>query len=329
MLPYLMSQNLYRANIRVVAGQGGNGKVSFRREKFIPKGGPDGGNGGNGGAVYIQADVNMTTLLDFKYKRLFKANNGGNGGPNNRHGCNGRDLCIRLPLGTEVWHDNTLIFDFDKPDMIERICIGGKGGMGNKTFATAESRTPAFATNGANGEMKLLHLALKYIAHIGLVGMPNAGKSTFLRTAVPTSKTKIGDYPFTTLGPILGKHNASKLVIADLPGLLEGAHDGKGRGHDFLQHVERCKALLFVFDSSSPTLMRDIEVIFEEVRQYDADLLDKKIAICLTKIDLREPTADEVDAISARYNAPVFKVNNGDVDTGDADRVIGQMLEMC
>ena len=305
--------SLYKTKITLYAGRGGNGCVSFRREKFLSKGGPDGGNGGNGGNIFLRSDRNMKDLIFFKYKKVFKADNGSSGSSNNKIGSNGNDLFVNVPVGTEIWHDNEKKYDFNQHNLLYKICHGGKGGLGNKAFATAESRAPAFATDGTAGTSVTANLILKHMTDIGLIGMPNAGKSTFLKTAVPNARVIIGEYAFSTLNPVLGTYH-NGVVIADLPGLIAGAHTGRGRGHDFLQHIERCRALLFLFDISSTTLLQDIETIFYEVKSYKESLMEKYIAICLTKCDLCN-TESKIAYLKQRYSYPIFTTSHDYDDT--------------
>lgn len=282
----MKKNNLYQAYIKVIAGKGGDGKISFRRAPFIVKGGPDGGDGGRGGSIQLRVNPHMNTLINFQYKRIFYAQDGAQGGSNNSYGRSGQDLYIDLPLGCEIHHDGHMI-DFNNINMTHMICQGGKGGLGNSKFATAESRAPTFATQGNYGETKELRLFLKYIADIGLVGMPNAGKSTLTKILSPKSNVSIGNYAFSTINPILGVYHINKkgIVIADLPGLVKNAHQGKGRGYAFLQHVERCKALILMCDSTLD-YEQNIHILINEIAHYNKELLSKHIFICLTKSDL-------------------------------------------
>lgn len=309
---------LYKCKITVSSGNGGNGCSSFRRTRYISKGGPDGGNGGNGGNIVLSVNPHLNTLLSFKYQNNFRASDGDNGGKNNCTGKDGADKIIEIPLGTQVQDQNQII-DFDRIGMNLAICKGGKGGMGNKFFTTAESRAPSYTTCGGSAERKELLLTLKYMADIGLVGMPNAGKSTLLKILDPSSKTQIGSYQFSTIKPVLGTKYTSKgqIIIADLPGLLEGSHMGKGRGYSFLQHVERCRILLMVFDVSSTTLDNDINIISNELSMYNASLFNKKIVICLTKYDINgvQEAFTKAKYIQTKYKYPTFSVSHFDTDS--------------
>jgi len=240
------------AQIQVKAGDGGHGCISFRREKFIPKGGPDGGNGGRGGSVYFQAVENLDTLLDFAGKHHWKAGNGQPGSGNNKHGASGQDLIIKVPPGTLIYDIelDLLLKDLNEIGLKVCVCRGGRGGRGNKSFATAINQTPRNAEPGKNGQERNIRLELKLIADVGLVGMPNAGKSTLI-SRCSAAKPKIADYPFTTIEPVLGIVELSdfrRFVMADIPGLIEGAHSGAGLGCEFLKHIERTTILAHIID---------------------------------------------------------------------------------
>jgi GTPase len=283
-----------QVHIQVLAGKGGDGCVSFRREKFIPKGGPDGGNGGNGGSVVLRVDSNLRTLLDFRYKRIFKAQNGKHGQGSNRTGARGDDLIIKVPPGTIVYDEsqNEIFADLVKNKQEFMIANGGRGGRGNATFASSTNQTPRQFTPGKPGEEFSLRLELKLIADVGLVGFPNAGKSTLL-ARVSKAKPKIANYPFTTLAPNLGIVQVRELhsfVMADIPGLLEGAHSGKGLGLQFLRHIERTRILLFLIECTSETIEEDFNVLRNELQSYNEELLNKPILIALTKKDLLDPS---------------------------------------
>ncbi len=278
------------AEIFVKAGKGGDGAVAFRREKFVPKGGPAGGNGGKGGDVILQADENLHTLLDFKYKRKYFAQNGQPGGNSLKDGKSGEDLIIKVPVGTVVKDAETgdVIYDFTKHGEKFVVAKGGKGGKGNSNFATPTNQTPRFAEDGKPGQERRIILELKLIADVGLVGFPNAGKSTLI-SAISAARPKIADYPFTTLKPNLGivKYKDYKtFTVADIPGLIEGAHLGKGLGHQFLKHIERTRILLFMIDITSENIEKDYEILGNELANFNADLLKKKKLIALTKADL-------------------------------------------
>ena len=271
------------ARIEVKAGNGGSGKVAWRQDKFVIKGGPDGGNGGLGGSVYLTADPNLNTLKNFQFQKKLKAEDGGRGGKTRRTGRGGQDLIIKVPVGTVV----NKSLDLVKPG--ESICVarGVHGGRGNWFFRSPTLTTPKFADPGEPGEVKILALELKLLADVGLIGLPNAGKSTLLSVLIKAT-SKIADYPFTTLEHKLGV--TDNLVIADIPGLIEGASQGKGLGIEFLRHVERCRVLVHLLDATSKTLKADYDQVRNELGQYSSKLLDKPEIIVLTKIDLLPKT---------------------------------------
>ncbi len=280
---------LDKAKIRVISGHGGNGMVAWRREKYVDKGGPAGGDGGRGGDVYFVATEDMSTLLDFKLKSVFKAQSGENGGIKGMHGACAKDLYIKVPLGTVVRDTKTgkLIADLTKNEQTVLIAKGGRGGRGNARFATAQKRAPQFCEPGEPGIERVLELELKLIADVGLLGMPNAGKSTFI-SAVSSAKPKIADYPFTTLVPNLGvvkKADAGSYVIADIPGLIEGASDGVGLGHEFLRHVERCRFLIHVVDLTAKNPIGNYNIINEELKKHSEGLANLYQIVVLNKID--------------------------------------------
>lgn len=280
------------AEIYVKAGNGGDGAVAFRKEKFVPKGGPSGGNGGKGGDVILQVDPNLHTLLDFRYKKKYIAEDGKNGFKSLKDGKSGPDLIIRLPKGTLIIDENKdVICDLDEEDSKYIIAKGGRGGKGNSNFATATNQTPRFAEDGKPGEEITISLELKLIADVGLVGFPNAGKSTLI-SKVSAARPKIADYPFTTLKPNLGivKHREySSFAIADIPGIIEGAHLGKGLGHEFLKHIERTELLLVMIDSSSEDIKADYDILIKELNNYSSILAKKKKIIGVSKTDLIPP----------------------------------------
>ncbi|MBS4759153.1 MAG: GTPase ObgE [Clostridium sp.] len=280
---------LDKAKIKILSGKGGNGAVAWRREKYVDKGGPAGGDGGRGGDVYFIADESMTTLMDFKYKSIFKAENGENGRPKSQHGHGGKDLYIKVPLGTVVKdpENDKIIADLTEPDAKVLVAKGGRGGRGNCRFATAQKRAPQFCEPGEPGIERELELELKLIADVGLLGMPNAGKSTLI-SVISEAKPKIADYPFTTLVPHLGvvkKPSGDGFVVADIPGLIEGASEGIGLGHEFLRHVERCRFLIHVVDISQENPFENYEKINNELKKHSERLAGLYQVLALNKID--------------------------------------------
>lgn len=280
------------AEIEVKAGNGGNGAVAFRREKYVPKGGPSGGNGGKGGDIIIEAHHNLSTLLDFRYKRNYKAQNGEPGSNALKDGKSGKDIIIKVPVGTIIKNASTkkVLSDLDEDKKRIIIVKGGKGGKGNSNFATPTNQTPRFADDGKPGEQNKIILELKLIADVGLVGFPNAGKSTLI-SVVSAARPKIADYPFTTLEPVLGivkYKDYQSFTIADIPGIIEGAHEGKGLGHKFLRHIERTKILLFLIDITSEDYQGTFDILNKELNSYSKVLSGKKKIIALSKADLFE-----------------------------------------
>lgn len=281
------------AKIRVKAGDGGHGCISFRREKFIAKGGPDGGDGGKGGDVIFAVDPSLDTLMDFSGKHDWIAKNGNCGEGANRHGADGEDLVIPVPPGTLVFDEeyDLLLKDMNEPGLQVRICRGGRGGEGNKAFATPTRQTPRFATNGKPGQERNLRLELKLIADVGLVGKPNAGKSTLI-SRCSEARPKIANYPFTTLSPVLGIVELTgfrRFVMADIPGLIEGAHEGAGLGHDFLRHIERTRLLVHLLDimpSDNSDPVDNYHRIRRELELHSKVLIEKPEVIVLNKADL-------------------------------------------
>lgn len=288
---------LDRVKIRIKAGDGGNGVTAFRREKFIPRGGPSGGDGGVGGSVWMEASEGLNTLLHLRYNPEHKAERGRHGEGSNRYGKDGEDAIVRVPVGTQVFdpETNELLFDFTEPGQRYRAAKGGKGGWGNSHFATPTRQAPKYHYDGRPGEERELQLELKLIADVGLVGFPNAGKSTLI-SVISAAKPKIADYPFTTLEPNLGVVDMGDFrtfVVADIPGLIEGASDGLGLGHQFLRHVERTKLILHLVDVSSLSgrdPVSDYEIINLELEKYDPNLAARPQIVVATKIDaLDEP----------------------------------------
>ena len=282
---------LDQAKIYIKAGNGGSGSASFRREKFIEYGGPDGGDGGDGGSIIIESDRNLNTLIDFRYAQHFKAQNGRPGSKRNKTGGGGKDLILKVPTGTQIYEEdnNTLIYDFTKNKEKYLVASGGKGGLGNVRFKSSTNRAPRKKTNGKIGEEFWIWLQLKVIADIGIIGQPNAGKSSLL-AALTRAKPKIANYPFTTINPNLGVtyYDGKEITLADIPGLVEGAHKGIGLGDKFLRHIERCEMLLHLIDLSEEDLINSYKKIKLELSAYDKNLGKKKEIIFFNKSDLLE-----------------------------------------
>ena len=280
---------LDQAKIYIKAGNGGSGSASFRREKFIEYGGPDGGDGGSGGSIIIESDRNLNTLIDFRYAQHFKAHHGKPGSKRNKTGANGKDLILKVPVGTQVYEEdnNTLIYDFTKNKEKYLVASGGNGGLGNVRFKSSTNRAPKKKTNGKIGEEFWIWLQLKVIADIGIIGKPNAGKSSLL-AALTRAKPKIANYPFTTINPNLGVtyYDGKEITLADIPGLVEGAHKGIGLGDKFLRHIERCKILLHLIDISEEDLISAYKNIKFELSTYDKNLIKKKEIIFFNNSDL-------------------------------------------
>lgn len=282
-------QFIDQVEIEVEAGKGGDGIVAFRREKYVPAGGPAGGNGGRGGSVIFVTKENLQTLLDFRYNHRFQGENGSRGGPNNRTGAAGSDRIIEVPCGTTVYDGETgeLIGDLIKPGQTLCVAAGGKGGLGNKFFLSNSNRAPEYALPGLPGEHRMLRLELKLLAEVGIIGLPNAGKSTLI-SALSAARPKVADYPFTTLVPNLGvvrKPTGDGTVFADIPGLIEGAHQGAGLGHDFLRHIERTRLLLHLVDITSPDPIADYQTIQHELQAYGRGLAQRPQILALNKVD--------------------------------------------
>ncbi len=277
------------AKLYLTAGHGGAGMAHFRREKYVPKGGPDGGDGGDGGNITLEGDPHMNTLLDLRYKKFLKAKKGGPGGSSQKTGKKGEDIVLRVPLGTVAYEDETRRFlgEVIEPGAKLVIAKGGRGGLGNANFKTATNQTPNYAQPGEPGEEIVVEIELKLIAEVGLVGFPNAGKSTLL-SAVSAARPKIADYPFTTLEPNLGVVQMAdhrSFVMADIPGIIENAHEGKGLGLQFLRHIERNKVLLFVINGMSD-VEEEYRILCDELKAFRKDLLDKPRMVAVTHMDL-------------------------------------------
>jgi len=308
--------------IYVKAGEGGDGSIHFRREKFVPFGGPDGGDGGRGGSLYIEATPNLNTLIDYRYRQHFKAGSGGHGGGQKKHGAKGKDLVLRVPRGTVIRDAETNELIADLVDDGQRVMVarGGRGGLGNVHFATATHQAPREAQRGEPGEERWLLLELRLIADVGLVGYPNAGKSTLL-SVVSAATPKIADYPFTTLSPNLGvvtigqrgSGGELEFVLADIPGLIEGAAEGVGLGHEFLRHIQRTRLLIHMLDGASigRDPWQDFQAINQELREYDEHLATRPQIVVLNKMDLPE-SQERWPALKAKAEAagyPVFAIS--------------------
>jgi len=317
---------LDQVKIYIKAGNGGDGSPSFRREKFIEFGGPDGGDGGRGGSVILKAEQNLNTLIDFRYQQHHKASRGENGSGQNRTGKSGENLILKVPLGTQVFEEDnkTLIYDFTKISEEFIAAAGGKGGLGNTRFKSSTNRAPRKFTKGTQGEEFTIWLQLKTIADIGIIGLPNAGKSSLL-ASVTNANPKIANYQFTTLNPNLGvaSYDNKEITIADIPGLVEGAHKGTGLGIQFLKHIERCKSLLHLIDITSEDLKKNYKQVKSELKKYSNKLIKKKELIVLNKIDLidkrevnhiikdfKKNTKSEVIAVSTFNKSSVSKIKS-------------------
>lgn len=310
-------QFIDRVEVEVEAGKGGDGMVAFRREKYVPAGGPSGGNGGRGGSVILVATEQLQTLLDFKYAHRFKAEDGKRGGPNNCTGASGSDRILKVPCGTMVYDADTdeIVGDLIDPNQTLCVAAGGKGGLGNQHFLSNRNRAPEKALPGLLGEIRQLRLELKLLAEVGIIGLPNAGKSTLI-SVLSAARPKIADYPFTTLIPNLGvvrKPTGDGTVFADIPGLIEGAHLGAGLGHDFLRHIERTRVLLHLVDVTAEDPIADYQVIQEELAAYGHGLGDRPQIVAMNKIDATDRNDEELEAIFTELErlsaAPVFQIS--------------------
>lgn len=310
-------QFIDQVEIEVEGGKGGDGMVAFRREKYVPAGGPAGGNGGNGGSVILVAVDHLQTLLDFKYQHLFKAENGQRGGPKNMTGAMGKDWVLEVPCGTAVYDAETeeLLADLVLPG--DRFCAakGGKGGLGNRHFLSNKNRAPEYALPGLEGEQRRLKLELKLIAEVGIIGLPNAGKSTLI-SALSAAKPKVADYPFTTLIPNLGvvrKPTGDGTVFADIPGLIEGAHEGVGLGYEFLRHIERTKILLHLIDITDPDPLGNYQTIQNELEAYGHGLAERPQIVALNKVDAVDTNSEEIQQLMTTLcqltSVPVFLIS--------------------
>jgi len=294
---------LDQVKIFVKAGDGGSGSPSFRREKFIEFGGPDGGDGGKGGSIILKSERNLNTLIDFRYQQHFKSGKGKDGSGKNKTGRNGENLYLKVPLGTQVFEEDnkTLIYDFKHEDEEFVAALGGKGGFGNTRFKSSTNRAPKKFTKGLKGEEYWIWLQLKTIADIGIIGLPNAGKSSLL-ASLTSAKPKIANYKFTTLNPNLGVsiYDDKKITIADIPGLIKGAHEGSGLGIKFLKHIERCKTLLHLIDITEEDLLYSYKQVRMELKKYSKELEKKKEILVFNKIDL-------IDKDEIKYKLTLFK----------------------
>ena len=305
---------LDQVKIYIKAGNGGDGSPSFRREKFIEFGGPDGGDGGKGGSIILKSEQNLNTLIDFRYQQHHKAQRGENGSGQNRSGKSGKDLILKVPLGTQIFEEDnkTLLYDFTKIGEEFIVASGGKGGLGNTRFKSSTNRAPKKFTKGAIGEEFTIWLQLKTIADIGIIGLPNAGKSSLL-AAITNATPKIANYEFTTLNPNLGvvTYDNKEITIADIPGLIEGAHEGTGLGTKFLKHIERCKSILHLIDITNENLNKSYNQVKNELKNYSSQLIKKKELIILNKIDLmnEETTKKIVKEFSKNKNCEVLTLS--------------------
>lgn len=305
---------LDEAKIFVKSGDGGAGCVSFRREKFIPEGGPDGGDGGRGGSIIVRTITGLNTLIDFRYQQHFKAKRGQHGMGSQRYGKGSDDMILQVPVGTQIFEEDkeTLLVDLDKPDMEIVLCKGGRGGLGNIHFKSSTNQAPRQSTPGEAGEERWVWLRLKLISDAGLLGLPNAGKSTFL-AAVTAAKPKIGAYPFTTLHPQLGvvRRDDREFVLADIPGLIEGAAEGRGLGTRFLGHIERCGVLLHLIDGTEENVIASYDTVRAELEAYDEDVLDKPEIIALNKIDALsdDEIREKREALEAHTGRAVYHIS--------------------
>ena len=305
---------LDQAKIFVKAGDGGSGSASFRREKFIEFGGPDGGDGGRGGSIICVADKNLNTLIDFRYQQHFKAEKGQDGKGKKKTGKSGKDLILKVPVGTQILEEdnNTLIEDLTKSEKKINIANGGKGGLGNVRFKSSTNRSPRKKTDGENGESFWIWLQLKVIADIGIVGMPNSGKSSLL-SVLTSARPKIANYPFTTINPSLGvaNYNNKEVILADIPGLIEGAHEGIGLGDKFLRHIERCNNILHLIDITNNNLLEDYSKVRKELFKYSNKLTKKKEIIVFNKIDMvnNEEINKKIDIFNKKVKKKIYTIS--------------------
>ena len=321
---------LDQVKIYIKAGDGGSGSPSFRREKFIEFGGPDGGDGGKGGSVVLVSERNLNTLIDYRYQQHFKAERGGDGKGKNQTGKGGDNLYLKVPIGTQVFEEDnkTLIFDFKKEKDEYTAAIGGKGGFGNTRFKSSTNRAPRKFTKGLNGEDFWIWLQLKTIADIGIIGLPNAGKSSLL-ASITSANPKIANYKFTTLNPNLGVavYDDKEITLADIPGLIEGAHKGVGLGTKFLKHIERCKTLLHLIDVTEKDLIRSYKQIRAELGKYSKSLLKKNEIIVLNKIDLidKKNLDSKKKILSGKIKKKIYDLST--LDKSKISKIKSKLLE--
>ena len=321
---------LDQVKIYIKAGDGGSGSPSFRREKFIEFGGPDGGDGGKGGSVVLVSERNLNTLIDYRYQQHFKAERGGDGKGKNQTGKGGDNLYLKVPIGTQVFEEDnkTLIFDFKKENEEYTAAIGGKGGFGNTRFKSSTNRAPRKFTKGHKGEDFWIWLQLKTIADIGIIGLPNAGKSSLL-ASITSANPKIANYKFTTLNPNLGVavYDDKEITLADIPGLIEGAHKGVGLGTKFLKHIERCKTLLHLIDVTEKDLIRSYKQIRAELGKYSKSLLKKNEIIVLNKIDLidKKNLDSKKKILSGKIKKKIYDLST--LDKSKISKIKSKLLE--
>ena len=305
---------LDQTKVQVKAGNGGSGSASFRREKFIEFGGPDGGDGGQGGSVIFVADRNLNTLIDFRYQQHFRAEKGQDGKGKKKTGKSGKDLVLKVPVGTQIFEEdnNTLIEDLITSEQKAIIAIGGKGGMGNVRFKSSVNRAPRKKTDGDKGENFWIWLQLKVIADIGIIGMPNSGKSSLL-SALTSARPKIASYPFTTINPNLGvvNYNNKEITLADIPGLIEGAHEGIGLGDKFLRHIERCKNILHLIDVTNSNLLENYSKVRKELFKYSNKLKKKREVIVFNKIDMinEEELDNKINIFNKKMKKKIYTIS--------------------
>jgi GTP-binding protein len=320
---------LDQVKIYVKAGNGGHGSPSFRREKFIEYGGPDGGDGGKGGTIFLRSERNLNTLIDYRFQQHHKAGRGVNGSGQNCTGHGGDDLFLKVPVGTQVFEEDnkTLIYDFKKEGEEFIVAKGGKGGLGNTRFKSSTNRAPKKFTKGATGEEYVIWLQLKTIADVGIVGLPNAGKSSLL-ASITNATPKIANYKFTTLNPNLGvaTYDDKEITLADIPGLVEGAHEGVGLGIQFLKHIERCKTLMHLVDITDENIENAYQQVKKELGSYSKEILEKKEIIVLNKIDLLDE--EEVNKIVKNFskNKDSEVITLSTLDKGSISKVKAKLL---